>query len=293
MSFRAYAQSLEIPRRHIDALRSVDLQLYLGYHGEARSDIAGKGPGVLMVTDGEYGRIADAVTSMQASRGDVLAVETAGFRHEWDSVPFLMSILHRASRSIYSNSSMTDIGPLSSPDPDKLSVLAQELRRFQIIGPVAYGQLLAMIQGIPSRNADATRPELREWRRDAAEQWNARSRLSRLAIGKSVYGLAEDRFREGRMVSRLGTIAANIARSSASPPRIVFAGGGAHGRGVRGILEALDIPYLSHNLHPYPRIRTLAIEALTLGNWLLPSLIKDSEKLWLRHTAAEAKESKL
>lgn len=255
-----------IPPEHAEALRAIDLRLYFGIHG-GRIDLPDYGPAVLTVTDDEYEQGAQMVADLNLGRGDVLAGESVAFDGDWHPMPFLNGMRSLVRQSAWIDGSKFNVvgnslqetpsadaiilSQFSHVNPTDLVALAQETRRFRVLRPTEYADALAVAKGVPCPHADASAEEMREWREYKAEEQQRAGFIGNLVTSESLWGEAEIRFRDKRMVARLGAIASEInPKNRDDPPHLAFQAGEGRRRGVTRILTANEIPFTQHALTP-------------------------------------------
>lgn len=181
--------------------------------------------GVESITDTDYQMVKDAVDHLDASRGDVLAIEPTGFVALNES-PTVSSIIPVTLPP--------EIGgqlPVPHELRSELAELMENARATFRVNNLAYAAIHALLKDIPVCTAEIT-----------MEDWNTlQAQLQASPEDDATKKEHELYYRNGRMLSRLGDTAIHMAArqplSAQTPPILLYISGSAH------------TPRLSHRLH--------------------------------------------
>jgi hypothetical protein len=274
MRHHAPTPSPDIPPAHLEALRATPLHVALPHHGWS-SELDGLGPAVLGVNDLDYDLARDLALQLVPQHHDVLGIESAGASVvPIDVVKGARVIAERSVfvRYLDLDLSLFDVTGGDLPKgaqavnaqwhvyPERITTLAETLRRFRVIKPPGYGQLLAIARGVDCQHVDAGARELQQWRENRRQA----SWLARLSMG--TYVRAEGRFREGRMLARLGQIAADLPQSVAGQAAIGLQLGAGHKSSFLKLLKSNGVSVASYRAAPL-RWRYLGPEIMA-KQWL-------------------------
>lgn len=264
--FRDLPSGLEdLSSAKIDALRSVDLRLYFGNHGLVDT-VGEQGVGETRVTDADYAGMEPLIDSLDAQRGDVFAFEAYGHDRAWNLEKYLDAYTdwHMRGSPYLTKEDYTALRlpvdkteVLTEADTARVLQAVEKLRSHWLINPIDYVSVRAGLKGVTCRYADASRQEENAWWQALEQKVEAYPMLKRRYIGQCL-GLyvaraateAEMKFRDGRTLSRLGTIALSMPTSNEEAPVLNYAGGAAHRKHIEQLLDAREIPYESFAFSP-------------------------------------------
>lgn len=184
-------KSPALTAEYVQALNAVDLQLLGVDHGTYESDRwTSRARGL---TDEHYAVVANAVGALQPKRGDMLAIEPAGFKKDQMDYRIIEDIVPLTGGDRIS------LG-MSSDDRRDMAGVFKDARRTFRTNNFVYGAAAALLRGVPVRRADASRPDFKR----------VADLLPYLTPEEGAYPEMKLYYRSNQMLASLGNIAVDM-----------------------------------------------------------------------------------